>query len=117
SGGRRLDLSKAPFRLLAIVNRIDLRSDGGGYGGGGVIGGPIRAADAPGAMIAPDAMIAPAPMPVHAGEGRFVFGVLDPQGRPLPFTVIFEYELPASDPREVLGWARSWHALGEVPFG
>lgn len=28
SGGKNLDLNKAPFRLLAIVNRLDLRTDG-----------------------------------------------------------------------------------------
>ncbi len=126
SGGKRLDLSNAPFRLLAIVNRIDLRSDGGGYGGGGVIGGPIRAADAPADGVA-QRPIAPSPdmppvmpppaRPLHAGEGRFVFGLLDPQGRPMSFTVILEYQLPAADDREVLGWARSWHQLGQVPFG
>ena len=27
SGGKQLDLAKAPFRLLAIVNRVDLRDD------------------------------------------------------------------------------------------
>lgn len=32
SGGTQLDLTKAPFRLLAIVNRLDLRD---GYGRGG----------------------------------------------------------------------------------
>ena len=86
SGGARLDLAKAPFRLLAIVNRIDLR------------GGTPYA-------------------PTSAGEGRFVFGVLGPAGEPLSFTVILEYGLPAADPQAVQGWARSWHALGQVPFG
>jgi hypothetical protein len=86
SGGRRLDLSKAPFRLLAIVNRLDLRS-ASGYSVG------------------------------NAGEGRFVFGVIDAGGNALPFTVIFEYGLPATSQRELLGWARSWHRLGSVPFG
>ena len=49
SGGssQPLDFSKAPFRLLAIMNRMDLRNPG-----------------------------------VQAGEGRFVFGVLDPAGQP-----------------------------------
>jgi len=33
AAGGKLDLAKAPFRLLAIVNRLDLRSNGA-YGGG-----------------------------------------------------------------------------------
>ncbi len=86
SGGARLDLEKAPFRLLAIVNRLDLRRS------------PSYAAG-------------------NAGEGRFVFGVLDPNGNPLPFTVIFEFEQPARTSTDVKGWAQSWHALGAVPFG
>jgi len=73
----KLDPTKAPFRLLAIVNRMDLRN--------------IRAG--------------------NAGEGRFVFGALDPQGAPLRFTVILEYKLLASTQEEALRWAEDWHAL------
>ncbi len=89
SGGTgRLDLSKAPFRLLAIVNRIDLRKNQF-YGGGGG----------------------------NAGEGRFVVGALDANGHALPFTAIFEYELPARTTGEVKMWADRWHRLGSIPFG
>jgi hypothetical protein len=52
----------------------------------------------------------------RAGEGRFVFGVLDPNGFPTQFTVIFEYNLPASTEQDVLNWANAWHALGSLPF-
>jgi hypothetical protein len=52
----------------------------------------------------------------HAGEGRFVFGVLDANGNPLEFTVILEYHLPAATQADVLGWANAWHALGSLPF-
>ncbi len=79
----KLDMSRAPFRLLAIVNRVDLSS-------------------------------------APAGEGRFVYGLLDPQGRPLPFTVIFEFVLPVSqfnNPVPVIAWAKTWHQLGNIPFG
>jgi len=86
SGGATaaLDFSKAPFRLLAIVNRMDLRSQG---------------------------------TIVNAGEGRFVFGVLDATGNPLPFTVIFEFKLPASTPDEVQAWAEAWHRLAAMGTG
>lgn len=86
SGGGNLDMRHAPFRLLAIVNRLDLRSSGPN--------GEIR-----------------------AGEGRFVFGLVDPQGTPMPFTVIFEYGVPAKHAAAVKKWARAWHKLGKKPFG
>ncbi len=78
----KLDLEKAPLRLLTIVNRLDLRDTAKG----------------------------------QAGEGRFVFGVLDPGGNPLEFTVIFEFALPGKTPADVTVWARDWHALGALPF-
>jgi hypothetical protein len=78
--GVTLDLTKAPLRLLAIVNRIDLRNVAAG----------------------------------NAGEGRFVFGVLDGAGNPLTFTIILEYKLPATTQAEVLRWADDWHALGAL---
>ncbi|RYZ38320.1 MAG: hypothetical protein EOO71_24470 [Myxococcaceae bacterium] len=77
--GQPLDFNTAPFRLLAIVNRIDLRQEG-----------------------------------VASGEGRFVFGVLDPFGQPMPFTVIFEYTLPGGSPEEFQRWARDWHELSRL---
>lgn len=82
SGGDALDLSKAPFKLLAIVNRIDLREHD-----------RRRVAT--------------------AGEGRFVFGLLDSEGQPLPpiagtqpggFLVIFEYEMLADNMDLLHGW-------------
>ena len=81
SGGasRPLDFSKAPFRLLAIMNRMDLRNPG-----------------------------------VQAGEGRFVFGVLDSSGSPLEFTIILEYALPGGTPEAIQAWARDWHELGQL---
>jgi hypothetical protein len=78
----KLDLERAPLRLLAIVNRIDLRHLGLG----------------------------------NAGEGRFVFGFLDPFGFPLEATLILEYALPASTEADVHAWADGWHALGALPF-
>ncbi len=95
SGGKRLDLAKAPFKLLAIVNRMDLRVHDAG-------------------KIA------------NAGEGRFVFGVLGADGKPLPplagdaaggFTVIFEYGLVATKMEQLRDWAMAWAQLGDQPLG
>jgi hypothetical protein len=82
-----LDFGKAPFRLLAIVYRPDLRR--------------LPRLGEPG----------------RAGEGRFVFGVLGPNGERKPFTVIFEYGLPISSKAEILVWAKRFQALGQQPFG
>jgi hypothetical protein len=88
------DLANAPFRLLAIVYRPDL------------------------GVVAEDNTI------INAGEARFVFGALDlsqqrdiERAPPLPFTLIFEYALPASDREQLKAWAERWHALGKLPFG
>jgi hypothetical protein len=77
----QLDLAQAPVRLLAIVNRLDLRNLTQG----------------------------------HAGEGRFVFGLLGPGQRPLEATVIFEYHLPAQTEADVMAWINDWHAPGALP--
>jgi hypothetical protein len=97
-----LNLNIAPFRLLAIVNRIDLgktASGGGGYGG--TVG--VR--------------------PVDAGELRFVFGVVQPNpwgagteatcGKK-PFTVIFEYGVPVTGCSNVVAWANRWTTLNTL---
>jgi hypothetical protein len=77
-----LDLSHAPFRLLAIANRIDLND------------------------VAHNT----------AGEGRFVFGVLDQFGNPLSLTMIIEYNIPAGSQQDVLDLANAWHNLSSLPF-
>lgn len=84
-----LDFASAPFRLEAIVNRMDL-----------------RVIDSGGAIA-------------DAGEGRFVFAVEDHEplapGDPSEtLSVIFEYALPATSVREVKEWAARWHALGAL---
>jgi hypothetical protein len=50
-----------------------------------------------------------------AGEGRFIFGVNGP-GNLGRFTVILEYNLRARTERDVLRWAKRWHALSSHPF-
>ena len=82
-----LDMKKAPFRLLAIVARLDLRENAG-YSGGS-----------------------------SAGEGRFIYDLLDANGNPTQFLVIFEYGLDAADCTTVLKWANAWHGLGANAFG
>jgi len=87
TSGGQLDLAEAPMRLLAIVNRIDLR-------GNSVYGG-------------------------NAGEGRFVFGVLDPSncaGIP-PFTIILEYGVPRLGCPAIHAWAQEWHGLSSIVLG
>jgi hypothetical protein len=83
----QLDMAKAPFRLLAIVARLDLRQNSS-YSEG-----------------------------ISAGEARFIFNVLNQNGAKTQFNVIFEYELEADDCADVLAWANDWHALGSIPFG
>jgi hypothetical protein len=86
-GAKTLDMTKAPFRLLAIVARLDLRENAG-YSGGS-----------------------------SAGEGRFIYDLINPDGSPTQFLVIFEYGLDAADCATVLKWANTWHGLGGHPFG
>ena len=111
SGGGDLDLSIAPFRLLAIVPRLDLRNTTGSSGGyGGTSTGDF----------------------LDAGEARFVFGVVLPPGynaapfvapvnlgggcRALRFSVIFEYGVPKCECEDVRDWARAWRSLASLPF-
>lgn len=96
----KLDLSQSPMRLLAIVNRVDLRSTAIGqprYGGGN--GG----------------------IPINAGEGRFVFGVVDRSAgggcRKMDFTVILEYGVPINQCTAIRSYAQQWHALGNIGLG
>lgn len=89
--GGKLDLSRAPFRLLAIVNRADLRGSFS-YGGGGAGNG---------------------------GELRFVFAVVDPANscNPLPFTVIFEYGVKKTSCSAMKNWAVQWKNLDSLAPG
>jgi hypothetical protein len=100
-----LNLNIAPYRLLAIVNRIDLGTTTGGGGGGGTYGTVTGS-------------------PVTAGELRFIFGVVQPNpwgagtdatcGKKL-FTTIFEYGVPGTGCAAVVSWAQQWTALQAFP--
>lgn len=109
SGGGALDLAKAPFRLLAILPRLDLRTTSGGGG--------AYAVNTSGNFL-------------DAGEARFIFGLVlkpgwsqagfigpvqipgEPVGcRALPMTVIFEFRVPKCHCEDVRAWARQWKEL------
>ena len=94
----QLDLAQAPFRLLAIVNRLDLR-ESAVYGGSG--GGEARLVF--GAINCNDAFTATSIQP----------GMDDA----LAFTVIFEYAVPSSSCPQVRNWAQQWTALGALNLG
>lgn len=83
-----LDLSIAPFRLLAIVNRVDLRSNTGYLGSGG-----------------------------NAGEGRFVFTALDSNCNPMQFNVIFEYGVNKTGCAAIKTYAQQWYNLKDLTVG
>jgi hypothetical protein len=87
----KLDLSFAPFRLLAIVNRADLRgSNGAVYG----------------------------QQTTNAGELRFVFGVVDPVTcSPQRFTTILEYGVKSDSCETTKAWAASWANLSNFTLG
>lgn len=83
-----LDLSIAPFGLMAIVNRLDLRSNPGYLGSGG-----------------------------NAGEGRFVFTGLDANCTPQAFTVIFEYGINRTTCASIKAYATQWYNLKNFTIG
>ena len=84
-----LNLANAPFRLLAIVNRLDLRSHNFPYDNAGecrfVFG-----------VLDPSNPCSPSP---------------------LPFTVIFEFGVPRAGCNNIKAWAAQWAALNSMPFG
>jgi len=89
SGGKVLDMKKAPLRLLAIVARLDLRQNPT-YGQG-------NAGEARFVFGVLDLRFPPEQAP--------------------SFTVIVEYGLPAATCEEQKKWARLFHGLGSIPFG
>jgi hypothetical protein len=86
-----LRFDDAPFRLLTIVSRFDLRDDET-YG-----------------------------VSDTAGQGRFVFGlygrdaggVLSPS-LPRSFSIIYEFNIPADGCAQKLSWARRWQDLSAI---
>jgi hypothetical protein len=136
------NLANAPFRLLAIVNRMDLCAPR--------VAGTLKEIEETWRLQGRESdfltlhsqAFGEAPLPSSsnggygggdglengeeesvpevqfAGEGRLVFGATDSDGLPLPgdWTVIFEYNLLATKERPVSQWARLWHDLGNPDF-
>lgn len=86
----QLDLTRSPFRLLAIVNRADLEKPSTSSGYQITIG--------------------------TAGEGRMVYGLTDQSGNSRPFTIIFEYHMSLSIISRSQ-WAADWHSLNGMTIG
>ncbi|MEX1363647.1 MAG: hypothetical protein AB1Z98_10995, partial [Nannocystaceae bacterium] len=87
----QLDLDDNPFRLAAIVNRIDLQSGADPYGGSSTA------------------------QPLDGGELRFVFLVQDVQTCSAHrFSVILEYGVPISGCEDVRQWAEDWTVLNDA---
>lgn len=83
-----LDPAKAPFRLLAIVNRPDLVR---------VENGQVRSAGEMRFIYCS----------YNAGDVNTAQN----------FTVIFEFEVPADSCEDVVAWHQRWHELGDYPIG
>src|SRR5262249_24941367 len=91
-------LNKAPFRLVAIDNRLDLRANLV-YGGMPPVSNPCDP-------------------PCQGGESRFIICATDPSnpcGSNLPFLVIFEYCNPG-DCTALQKLANDWANLNPLPF-
>src|SRR6185503_4939142 len=85
----RLDMTRPPFRLLAVTLRGDL-ADLTPPGGPGHANDPERD-------------------PPQAGELRLIYGLVDPAtGAAKNFTVAFEYAIPARTASDVTQWHRRW---------
>lgn len=132
-GACTLDLKIAPFRLLAIVNRIDLQ--GFTYGGDspgearfvfGWLNLPnVKGGKKPPAPAGDDAAAAELAVAEAAAED---YEPIDPPppselfddngqliGNALKATVIFEYKLPPN--HDFCEWGQLWHQLSNLPFG
>ena len=91
-----IDLARAPFRLLAIVNRLDLR--------GNTLFGPSDSAEA--RLVFGAVQCVPVPIPWRP-----------PMPEALMFTVIFEFSVPARDCLGTRSWANQWRNLSTMPLG
>lgn len=105
-------LQFAPFKLTALVNRVDLISSSTTTTGGGYAGGTVTTTSI-----------------TNGGEGRLIYSIVkDPRGactepvssltQPFEgFNVILEYGIPITDCATLLDYQRKWRALSDIPFG
>lgn len=100
------NFANAPFRLLAIVNRMDLSLPFDSLTDErGEVKTPAVGPGYYGSSVTTEA---------SAGEGRFVFGVIDENGKPLGTTLILEFALDnGRTQEELVHWAMDWHELGK----
>ena len=131
--GGALDLDQSPFRLLAIVNRLDLR-DAVGYGGSGTAGelrfvfGLVSSGGGGGGPFGDNAEFGEGSGEGLGGEvigergteSDFIAsGGLDVPGggscNMRKMSVILEYKVDANSCQDVLGYAQSWEALDQDP--
>jgi hypothetical protein len=97
-----LDMTKAPFRLMAIVYRPDLR----------IVAGNDTSTGGEGRFVFE--VVGPT-LGVNTASGAVE--VMDATLKPQKFTVIFEYSLPVQDDGATITWAQRWHALGAKAWG
>ncbi|MCY1046581.1 hypothetical protein OV208_35080 [Corallococcus sp. bb12-1] len=89
-GTGELNLAKSPFKLIAIVNRLDLAGSNPAYGSG------------------------------SAGEGRFIFAATEGTGtacHTTPFLVILEYGVDKTGCASIKAYAQQWQALSGLVLG
>ncbi|RKI74124.1 hypothetical protein D7X55_03280 [Corallococcus sp. AB049A] len=85
-----LNLARSPFKLIAIVNRLDLAGSNPAYGSG------------------------------SAGEGRFIFAATTGVGSScytVPFLVILEYGVDKNGCTDIKAYAQQWQALSGMALG
>jgi len=117
--GSPLRMEAAPFRLLAIVNRLDLR--GNVTYGGGVSDDCCEQRCLTGEgrfvfMFSGDHVDQGGGYPGQGGSGGLIGG--DPRGAPeKPFLVIFEYCIPREGCPALHAYAQAWANLQCIPWG
>jgi|GEM_PF-6842281 predicted nucleic acid-binding Zn-ribbon protein len=89
-GVNGLDLRLAPFRLIGITNRMDLRN-------------PLVVGDAGEARLAFALLQNPTDRPQDTTQNAQAF------------TVIFEYKVTVASDADLGRWASQWHELGALP--
>lgn len=97
-----LDMQQAPFDLVAIFYRPDLR----------IVAGDDRSIGGEGRFVFQ--VVGPT---LGVDATTRAIEVMDATVKPQKFTVIFEYSLPVQNDGQTLTWAKKWHDLGAKPFG